>query len=612
VLGLVVFTLPVAAAEQMSYSGPAEDDFPRQVLWGDTHVHSNLSLDANMSGNAKVDAETAYRFARGEVVTGHNGMEVRLRRPLDFLLVSDHAEYVGVMDGLRRQDALLLENETASRWGSALAAGDASPMREFAESLARGQSVLEHPAFERSVWERMIAAADRFNTPGTFTTLIGYEWTSMPAAQNLHRVVVFRDGADRTAELLPFSAFDSTDPEDLWAHLEHYENLTGGSAMAIPHNGNLSGGIMFPDRDADGQPLTADYAKRRARWEPIVEVTQVKGDGEAHPFLSPDDEFADYETWDDSDVSFTNPHQDEWFDHEYARSALKLGLSVESLTGANPYRFGMIGSTDSHTGLATADEDNYWGKFAIAAPAPERWRVPIVAVDYPFLTYEWQMAASGYAAVWAHENTREAIFDAFRRRETYATTGPRIAVRFFAGWQFEAVDAVRPDLAATGYEKGVPMGGVLDPPASVEAVPGFLLQALKDPDGANLDRIQVIKGWRDGDGQLRETIYDVAASDGRIVNAEGDLPPVGNTVDVANASFTNDIGAVQLTTWWQDPDFDPQEEAFYYARILEIPTPRWTAYDAKYFGINLPDEVPLVTQERAYTSPIWYSPRQGE
>jgi len=591
-----------------SYSPAVDNDFPRRVYWGDTHVHSKFSLDANMSGNMTVGPDVAYRFARGETVTADNGMSVKLRRPLDFLVVSDHAEYVGVLDGLRREDQDLLQNDTARRWGDALSRGDRTPISEFARSLALGESVLDHPEFARTIWHRIVDTADRFNTPGLFTALIGYEWTSMPGGRNLHRVVVFRDGAERARLMPPFSAFDSDDPEDLWAHLALYEQTTGGGALAIPHNANLSGGTMFPDRDAGGERLTVSYAERRARWEPLVEVTQVKGDGEAHPFLSPDDDFADYETWDRSDVSFVNPHQDEWFEHEYARSALKLGLDIEARVGANPYRFGMIGSTDSHTGLATAAEDNFWGKFAAAEPSAERWKRPMVAADLPYMTYEWQMAASGYTGVWATENSRAAIFDAFRRRETYATTGPRMVVRFFGSWQFDSGDAFEADLAAVGYQKGVPMGGELVRQAGKNLAPGFLVQALRDPDGANLDRIQIVKGWRRADGELREKVYDVVASDGRTAGADGRLPAVGSTVDMARAQYANSIGAAQLITWWQDPDFDPMEPAFYYARVIEIPTPRWTAHDASFFGLDLPDKVPLTTQERAYTSAIWYSP----
>ncbi len=605
-----LMALAATAAERTRYAPYPDETFPRELLWGDTHLHSHLSLDANMRGNAQFSPADAYRFARGETVTAQNGMTVKLRRPLDFLVVSDHAEYIGVMEALARDDALLLENATARRWNDALDAGDYSPMAEFAQSLTDGRSVLVHDTFTRSVWANTIAIADAHNDPGTFTALIGYEWTSMPGGNNLHRVVVFRDGAERVGQVLPFSAFDSDDPEDLWAYLARYEAETGGGAFAIPHNSNLSGGLMFPDAAADGSPMSADYARARARFEPLVEATQVKGDSETHPFLSPDDEFADYETWDASNVGMVEPHKEKWFPHEYLRSALKIGLDVAASTGVNPYQFGLIGSTDSHTALATADEDNYWGKFVAAHPAPERWQEPIVPNrgTLPFIAYEWQMAASGYAGVWAGENTREAIFDAMRRRETYATTGPRIVLRFFGGWTFDAADAQTPDLARTGYARGVPMGGLLPARPAPDAAPTFLVSALRDPDGANLDRLQIVKGWRTDDGALHEQVYNVAASDERQVDADGRLPPLAARVDVETASYHNDQGASALATVWQDPDFNPDEPAFYYLRVIEIPTPRWTAYDAAAYGQELPEHVPMITRERAYSSPIWYQP----
>lgn len=589
------------------YSPYADDVFPRRVLWGDTHVHSHLSMDANISGNKKLSPRDAFRFARGEAVTASNGKVLKLRRPLDFLVVADHAEYLGVMEGLSRADQTLLQDETAKRWGSLLTKGDPTPMLEFATSLATGEKLIDSPVFERSVWKRIVEGADAQNTPGQFTAFIGYEWTSMPDANNLHRVVIFRDGANRTSQVLPFSALDSDKPEDLWAYLARYEEKTGGQAFAIPHNSNVSGGLMFRDLMSDGEPMTRSYAKQRSRWEPVVEATQVKGDSETHPFLSPDDEFADYETWDQTNVGFTEPHKDSWFRGEYVRAALKTGLGLEAETGTNPYRFGLIGSTDSHTGLATADENDYWGKFAVAHPKADRWKRPLVPAELPYLPLEWQMAASGYAAVWATENTREAIFDAMRRRETYATTGPRMSVRFFGGWGFDESDAVSPDLAKTGYAKGVPMGGVLTTRPD-GGIPTILVSALKDPDGANLDRIQIVKGWRDAEGALHERVFDVAMSNARTVGADGKVAPVGDTVDVKNATYTNSIGATELTTLWRDPDFDPSQRAFYYGRVLEIPTPRWTTYDAAVFDLDLPDEIPRTTQERAYTSAIWYSP----
>jgi hypothetical protein len=420
---------------------------------------------------------------------------------------------------------------------------------------------------------------------------VGYEWSAQvpvpgAKAKMIHRNVLYEGGTNEASQVLPFSRFDSSDPEDLWTYMRNYEEQTGGKLLAIPHNTNLSGGNMFKLSTYEGQPFTRAYAQTRSRWEPIVEVTQRKGDGETHPLVSPIDEFADYET-------FGNPAATEA--QSYARPALKLGLAQRAELGVNPFKFGMIGSTDSHNSLATASEDNYWGSFALAEPG--RYRA----------VTRWHRTAAGYAAVWATENTREALFSAMRRREVYASTGPRISIRFFGGWDFAPEDALRPDLGRTGYTKGVPMGSDLTE-APREEAPSFLIRAVKDPDGANLDRVQVIKGWRDTDAELHEKIYNVALSDGRKED-EGKVEPVGRTVDVKDASYRNSIGDPELAVVWTDPDFSRDEHAFYYLRVLEIPTPRWTAYDAKFFGLtDLPDEIPMTTQDRAYTSPIWYAP----
>jgi hypothetical protein len=386
-----------------------------------------------------------------------------------------------------------------------------------------------------------------------------------------------------------------------------YQDKTGGRLLAIAHNGNLSNGIMFPLVESfTGNPVDLAYARTRAKWEPLYEVTQIKGDVETHPVLAPNDEFADYETWDQGNLDLSVPKENDMLQYEYARNALQIGLLLEKELGVNPYKFGMIGSTDSHTGLATAGEDNFFGKHSGAEPGPQRWEHPMAQVGDK--KYEgWSMVSSGYAAVWAKENTRAAIFDAMMRKETYATTGPRMIVRFFGGWDFNEKDAQNRLPAYVGYTKGVPMGGDL-PAAPDGKAPTFLVAALKDSLSGNLDRIQIIKGWLDADGKRRERVYDVAWSGDRQTDANGKLPPVGNTVDVANATWTNTIGAPELITVWQDPDFDPSLRAVYYARVIEIPTPRWTAYEAKRYGITMPSEVPMITQERAYTSPIWYTP----
>jgi hypothetical protein len=463
----------------------------------------------------------------------------------------------------------------------------------------------------RSAWEQTINAAEAANDPGNFTAFIGWEWTSNTMGDNLHRVLIYRDGKDKAGRLEPYTTvkpLGSDNPVDLWKWLQNYVDQTGGDILAIAHNGNLSNGIMFPVVDSfSKRKVSKEYVRTRARWEPLYEVTQIKGDGEAHPFLSPNDEFADYETWAKGNLDLSVAKTDDMLQYEYARSALKIGLDLEKKTGTNPYKFGMIGSTDSHTGLATAEEDNFFGKHSGAEPNPGRLDHPMAKTSYG--QYDgWAMVASGYAAVWAQENTRESIFEAMMRKETYATTGPRILVRFYGGWDFVEADTNTRSPARIGYSKGVPMGGDLSGAQAGGRAPTFMVYALRDPIGANLDRIQIIKGWMDSGGNTHEQVYNVAWSDGRKLGGDGKLPSVGNTVDVANANWLNTIGAAELLTVWTDPDFDASQSAFYYARVLEIPTPRWSTYDAFRFGIPIPEGAPTSTQERAYTSPIWYTP----
>ena len=590
-----------------TYSPRVDETYPTRVYWGDTHLHSGLSHDAFILG-ARLMPDDAYRFARGETIRASSGEEVRLQRPLDFLMVSDHAENLGVLPRLAAGDDLVPVTDASKRWAQAIAGFP--PLRdvlqaEDLEAYNRGfmSLVSASPAkeadyalddrFRRTVWEEVIANAERHNDPGRFTAFIGYEWSARALAPEgvkapmIHRNVLFEGGTDEARQVLPFSRFDSSDPEDLWVYLQDYEDRTRGKVLAIPHNTNLSGGNMFKLSTYDGQPFTKAYAQTRSRWEPIAEVTQTKGDGETHSLLSPADEFADYETLGNPDAMTAQ---------SYARPALKLGLGQEVELGVNPFKFGMIGSTDSHSGLSTANEDNYLGGKGLSEPS--RYRVE----------NSWDRSASGYAAVWATKNTREALFAAMRRREVYASTGPRITVRFFGGWDFAPEDAMRPELARIGYARGEPMGSDLTE-APREKSPGFLIRAVKDPDGANLDRVQVIKGWRDTNGELHEKVHNVVLSDGRREGSKGNVKPVGNTVDVKDASYTNSIGEPELAVVWTDPDFNRNELAFYYVRVLEIPTPRWTAYDAKFYDLrDLPDDIPMVTQERAYTSPIWYTP----
>jgi hypothetical protein len=665
---LVLFVLPLSGLAGESVSRYKDQSQPTNVYWGDTHVHTSNSFDAGVT-SAIIGPEEAYRYARGEKVESSDGTVLQLIRPLDFLVVSDHAEYLGVWNGLRASDPLILKTKAGRRWhdllksvdtgakargkdtgkggpkgdvkrgakdgGKGGSKGEAKDVKSGGKGATKsvgkgglggfyqvyrevvvgamrmtepdGETFLSED-FKRSVWERNCEAADRLNQPGRFTALIGFEWTSTPGGNNLHRNVIFKDGAKRATRLLPYSQLDSMDPEDLWQYLARYEETTEGNVLAIPHNGNFSNGLMFAVETFTGQPLTRDYAATRSRWEPLFEISQIKGDSEAHPALSPNDEFADYRTLDKgnmrekSDTPGAGSKKASMLPHEYARSALKLGLELEDRLGVNPFKFGVVGSTDTHTGLTTDEQDSFIAKRSVvesarAVPSPSKkggrgnWRM--------------EQVAGGLAAVWSTENTRDGLFEAMERKETYATTGPRMTVRFFGGWNYVAKDAMAPDLATVGYAKGVPMGGDLSHAPDGKS-PTFLLRAVKDPDGANLDRMQIIKGWRDETGGLHEKVYNVALSDGRVIDSAGRVEPVGNTVDVKNASYTNSIGDSELAVVWADPDFDEGKRAFYYARVLEIPTPRWTDFES--LGMASTEGIPMTIAERAYTSPIWYTP----
>lgn len=520
-------------------------------------------------------------------------------------------EYLGLVPKARAGTYQVSGDGKGAQWYQKFRDGGASgfeAMMDLLESLASADELVSARDVAASTWKQSVAMADAAYEPGMFTTLAGYEWTSMPAGNNLHRVVIFRDDANKTAQVAPFSLFDSENPEDLWDHLDGYEKKTGGSVLAIPHNGNVSNGLMFTESKFDGSPMDRSYAEKRQRWEPVMEVTQIKGDGETHPLLSPNDEFADYGTWDGGNIAGSALKQEWMLQYEYARSALRTGLEFAERTGANPYQFGMIGSTDSHTSLATAEEDNFWGKSAVHEPGSEmRNRGPFLEyADQKQTIMAWEQVAAGYAAVWARDNTREEIFDALKRREVYATTGPRITLRFFGGWNYAEDDVHRSDMVRIGYQRGVPMGSEL-PPSDADA-PVFMIAAMKDAVSANLDRIQVVKGWVDAKGQSHERIYNVAWAGSRKPDRKGNLPAIGNTVSPDDVRYTNSIGAVQLATVWRDPDFDSSQRAFYYLRVLEIPTPRWVAYDRQRLGDQLASETQLTHQERAYSSPIWYQP----
>jgi hypothetical protein len=600
------------------YSPYVDQHFPQRVLWGDAHHHTSYSVDSGLIGNNN-DPEVSFRFARGEEVTSNSGQRVKLIRPLDFLVVTDHAEYLGIAKLLNEANPALLATDVGKEWYADMQGSKEeawATVVEMQKDFVSGKPRFSDPKVTGSVWSDVVDIASKYNEPGTFTALNGYEWSTIssgtdgsgPAGANLHRNVIFRDGPDRVKQVLPFSAFDSGDPEKLWEFMAEYEKKTGGQVLAIPHNGNISNGQMYAEV-IKGKDMTRDYAERRARWEPLMEVTQMKGTGEAHPVLSPEDEFADFEIWDFGD-SFGNPKEEWMLQYEYARSTLKNGIRLEDKLGANPFKYGMLGSTDNHISLSTTREENYFGKLPDLEPRAKRYESPFVKDKKTgaVIVSGWQCSAAGLAGVWARENTREAIFDALARKEVYGTSGSRITVRIFAGWDFQPDEVLRHDFAAQGYARGVPMGGDLTSAPS-GAAPSLMVRAMRDPDGANLDRVQVIKGWLGKDGKTQERIYDVAVSDGRKIGRDGRCKKsVGSTVDVKDASYTNSIGDAMLMGYWKDPDFDPKERAFYYVRVIEIPTPRWTAFDAKRFGIEMPKEVAMTVADRAYTSPIWYTP----
>jgi len=595
------------------YSPYAGRNFPTRVYWGDQHLHTSWSGDAG-AGGTRVGQEEALRLARGEEIVSSTGQPVRLARPLDWIAISDHSDAFGVINELIAGNPKLMADPVLKRWNQQINAGGEEGSKVVMEMITlQGQGKLpkamQDPQLGFDIWRKATANMEKYNEPGRFTAFIAYEWTSnYGGGNNLHRNVIYRDGKDKADLVAPFTTFQSENPEDLWKWMQAYEDKTGGRLLAIPHNGNLSNGLMFALATFKGDPLTREWAEARTRWEPLFEVTQGKGTSEQHPALAPNDEMANFEIWDKGNLNVV-PKKPGMINTEYAREAYKNGLVLEAKLGANPFKFGLAGGTDAHTGLTTAEEPNFYGKFPSSEPSPERWSEN--AFDFEGRTVKgWELGASGYTGIWATENTREALWDAMMRKEVYATTGPRMLVRFFGGFDFAPADAQTREPGAIGYEKGVPMGGDLRAAPSGKS-PTFLVAALKDPLSGNLDRIQIIKGWVDSAGKTQEKVYDVvwADADKRRPDAKGKLPAVGSTVDLKTATWRNTIGAPELITVWKDPEFDPKARAFYYARVIEIPTPRWTAYDAVRFNIKLGPEVRTTVTERAYTSPIWYSPQ---
>jgi hypothetical protein len=570
----------------------------KNAYFGETHVHTSFSLDAYIGG-ARLTPFDAYRFAKGEAVPLNNVLH-SIGRPLDFVAVSDHAEFIGEMWSAQVPNAPGHYQEALAelRGLDDLATQRSWFVKYVMENNRSGAP--EHPPFFAgpettvSAWKDVIvAAAEAHYDPGVFTTFIAFEWTSAPGGGNMHRNVIFRD---TVVPDQPISALDTTDEEELWTWMEAQE-ANGSTLLAIPHNSNGSKGMMFEPVDNDGNPLTREYAERRAKWEPLIEMMQIKGNSEVVLSLWPADEFADFEN-----AESLATYSDRTFQKQnFVRWAVTKGLDYETQLGANPYKLGFIGGTDNHNGLPSdVNEATYQGSHGAADGAVTERREGEIDgwIKGP------ESNPGSLAGVWAPRNTRGAIFDAMQARETFVTSGPRIKPRFFGGAALaETDDPVR--MVLDGYANGVPMGGTL---STLDGPPSFNVQALKDPDGANLDRIQIVKGWVNENGEPQERIVDVALSDGRVADADGRIPPVGNTVDVTTARFTNDIGAPELIGHWTDDDFDPSQPALYYVRVIEIPTPRWTTYDAVRNGLPLLEGVPITLQERAWTSPIWYLP----
>jgi len=608
----VVTATPAPVVGGGQFSPNVGKTIPTRVYWGVAHVHTGFSFDSGMFG-VTLTPDDLFRVATGGEVVMDNGVHFKQDRPLDWVSITDHAEYMGIADEIRVGSPDLLADPQGKRWYEMSKTSTQEGVKAAIEavlSMQSGKPVFDASKLTATAWAHAIASAEKWNQPGVFTTLHGFEWTCAPGGNNLHRTVIFRDDAEHVKQILPFSTFDSQDPAELWKFMDGYAKKTGGQVLAIPHNGNLSGGMMYTAATYDGKPMDKAYAETRAGHEPLFEATQIKGDGETTPYLSPNDEFANFERW---DINFATlgPAPNSVLHGNYVRSALKLGLELEAKLGANPYKSGLIGGNDAHVGVVTTKEDNFFGEFANGLPSPDRWKTPLAMINNdpkkgPLVSV-WNEQAAGLGGVWARENTREGIWDALKRKEVYATTGDRPVVRVFAGWDFTLKDRDRADFAEHGYAHGVPMGGDLSS-APAGKSPTFLVRAMRDPDGPNLDRIQIIKGWLGKDGKTQERIFDVAVSGGRTIGPDGRCKtPVGNTVDVPNATYTNTIGAAEMEAYWKDPTFDATQNAFYYIRVIQIPSPRWTAYDQKRYGIKMSPEVPMTVTDRAYTSPIWYT-----
>ena len=586
------------------------------AYFGDLHIHTSWSFDAFIY-NTRTNPDDAYLFGKGEGIKHSVMDQIRLKRPLDFMAVTDHAEYMGVMKQMIDPNHAFFKLDVAKKVRDKDPRISVTAFGEIGRSIANRTPLAEinSASIRKNIWQEIVASANKYYEPGKFTTFPAYEWTSSvpdtlyhkdgsfePFAKNMHRNVFFK--SDHVPEL-PFSSFDSQNPEELWDWMD-LQRKQGIELLAIPHNANMSNGMLYATTQYDGSPMTLQYIKQRMRNEPINEVVQIKGQSMSHPLLSPNDEFADFELY---PFTFTlgrpvasDPK------NSYVREAYQNGLAIEQKVGGNPFKFGLIGSSDGHNSAGATEEDNYFGKFGVRDGDPTRRMAP----DQSQFLSSKLMSAAGIAGIWAKENTREALFEAMERKETFATSGPRIKVRLFAGYDFKETALADKDWIDQAYAKGVPMGGDIGPidgdigPNASKESPSFLIWAIKDNESANLDRIQVIKAWVDASGKAQEKIFDVVWSDDRVLGANGTLPPVGNTVNVKEASYDNSIGDVELKTVWKDPEFNAAQSAMYYLRVLEIPTPRWSTYDAKTLGIAIPDDLNATIQERAWSSPIWY------
>ncbi len=570
----------------------------RNAYFGETHMHTAYSLDAYIGGTRLMPSD-AYRFARGKTVTV-DGKAHTPHRPLDFVAVTDHAEYIGEMYSTMVERAPGHDQELLQQLRNLQTIEEKQQwFLKYVVENNRGTTP-KHPSFfagqgtVKSAWQVTIDAAEQHNDPGNFTAFVAYEWSAAPGGGNLHRNIIYRDTHVPDA---PMSYVDINREDGLWAWMAEKEAL-GMKALAIPHNSNASKQMMFPKVDANGDAIDLEYAQTRQHFEPLIEMMQIKGNSEVHRKFWAADEFADFENAD----SIQKYSERTFHKGDFVREGLKMGVAFEKQLGVNPFKYGFIGGTDNHNGVPSdVAENGFVGGHGPEDGSVEARRSGGVGgwIDGK------DLSIGSLAGIWAPENTRASLWDAMKRRETFATSGPRIKVRFFGGVDLPANPDNAQALVAQGYELGVPMGGDL---GSTGAAPTFTVHAIKDPDGANLDRIQIIKGWVDANGETFELIIEAAWSDGRQRGADGKLPPVGNTVDLKTALYTNTIGAVELTGSWTDETFDPEQNAFYYARVLEIPTPRWSTYDAVKHDLLLLEDVPATIQERAWTSPIWYSP----